>query len=81
SILTLLAGAVTLIVVKLHTPSLFLTFGAVLLVIWRHRGNIERLVAGTEKKFSFRKKKPAPAPEAPPETDDKEPTEVGEEIK
>lgn len=81
SILTLLAGAVTLIIVRIPAPALFLTFGAVLLVIWRHRGNIARLVAGTEKKFSFRKKKSAPAPEASPETDDKEPTEVGEEIK
>ncbi len=79
SILTLLAGAVTLIVVKLHTPALFLTFGAVLLVIWRHRGNIARLVAGTEKKFSFRKKKPAPEPEEPAETE--EPAAVGEETK
>ena len=79
SILTLLAGAVTLIVVKLHTPALFLTFGAVLLVIWRHRGNIARLVAGTEKKFSFRKKKPAPESEEPAETE--EPAAVGEETK
>jgi len=66
SILTLLAGAITLIVVRTTTPALFLTFGAVLLVIWRHRSNIARLVAGTEKKFSFRKKK-APATETPPE--------------
>lgn len=79
SILTLLAGAVTLIVVKIHTPALFLTFGAVLLVIWRHRGNIARLVAGTEKKFSFRKKKPTPEPEEPAETE--EPAAVGEETK
>ena len=92
SILTLLAGAVTLIIVKLHTPALFLTFGAVLLVIWRHRGNIARLVAGTEKKFSFRKKKPDPAPEEPAEepapaqeesaeTEEKRPAAVGEETK
>ena len=79
SILTLLAGAVTLIIVKIHTPALFLTFGAVLLVIWRHRGNIARLVAGTEKKFSFRKKKPAPEPEETAETE--EPAAVGEETK
>ncbi|MBO6020392.1 MAG: glycerol-3-phosphate acyltransferase, partial [Clostridia bacterium] len=60
SILTLIAGSVTLIFVRTPMPALFLTFGAVLLVIWRHRSNIARLVAGTEKKFSFRKKK-APA--------------------
>ncbi len=81
SILTLLAGAVTLIVVKIHTPALFLTFGAVLLVIWRHRGNIVRLVAGTEKKFSFRKKKPAPSPEEPAGKEEREPETVGEETK
>ena len=90
SILTLLAGAVTLIIVKIHTPALFLTFGAVLLVIWRHRGNIARLVAGTEKKFSFRKKKPDPAPEEPAEepapaqeepAETEEPAAVGEETK
>lgn len=92
SILTLLAGAVTLIIVKLHTPALLLTFGAVLLVIWRHRGNIARLVAGTEKKFSFRKKKPDPAPAEPAEepapaqeesaeTEEKGPAAVGEETK
>ncbi len=81
SILTLLAGAVTLIVVKIHTPALFLTFGAVLLVIWRHRGNIARLVAGTEKKFSFRKKKPAPSPEEPTGKEEREPERVGEETK
>ena len=80
SILTLLAGAVTLIIVKIHTPALFLTFGAVLLVIWRHRSNIARLVAGTEKMFSFRKKKSAPAPEEPTKTEE-EPTAVGEETK
>ncbi len=81
SILTLLAGAVTLIVVKIHTPALFLTFGAVLLVIWRHRGNIARLVAGTEKKFSFRKKKPEPSPEEPTGKEEREPETVGEETK
>lgn len=63
SILTLIAGSVTLIFVRTPMPALFLTFGAVLLVIWRHRSNIARLIAGTEKKFSFRKKKaPAPTP-------------------
>ena len=81
SILTLLAGAVTLIIVKIHTPALFLTFGAVLLVIWRHRGNIARLVAGTEKKFSFRKKKPDPAPEPEEPAETEEPAAVGEETK
>lgn len=84
SILTLIAGAITLTVVRTPTPALFLTFGAVLLVIWRHRSNIARLVAGTEKKFSFRKKKQAPPPkpeEAPTETTDKEPSPAGEEQK
>ena len=79
SILTLIGGGVTLCFT--HTPlsALFLTFGAILLVICRHRGNIARLVAGTEKKFSFRKKKAAPevAPAGSAETEEK--TAVGEE--
>ena len=79
SILTLIGGGVTLCFT--HTPlsALFLTFGAILLVIWRHRGNIARLVAGTEKKFSFRKKKAASevAPAGSAETEEK--TTVGEE--
>lgn len=64
SILTLLGGGVTLCFTHTSMPALFLTFGAILLVIWRHRANIARLVAGTEKKFSFRKKKAAPEPTA-----------------
>ena len=27
------------------------------LVVWQHRGNIKRLLSGTESKFSFHKKK------------------------
>ena len=81
SILTLLAGAVTLIIVRTPTPALFLTVAAVLLVIWRHRGNIARLVAGTEKKFSFRKKKTPPEPAAEPTVSDEETATVGEESK
>lgn len=70
SILTLLAGAVTLCFTHTHLAALLLTFGAVLLVIWRHRSNIARLISGTEKKFSFRKKKtPAEAPADPPATE------------
>ena len=80
SILTLFSGAVTLTIVKTPFPALFLTYGAVLLVIWRHRGNIARLVAGTEKKFSFRKKKPEPVPEEPAASEI-EPAAVGEETK
>lgn len=57
SILTLIAGSVTLIFIHTPTPALIIVFCAVLLVIWRHRSNIARLAAGTEKKFSFRKKK------------------------
>ena len=83
-VLTLIAGAITLTIVRTPAPALFLTFGAVLLVIWRHRSNIARLVAGTEKKFSFRKKKQAPPPEpgeAPTETTVQEPSPAGEEQK
>ncbi len=42
-------------------PSLFLLIAAVLvslLIIYRHKGNIERLRAGTENVFSFKGKKP-----------------------
>ena len=70
SILTLLGGGVTLCFTHTPMPALFLTFGAILLVIWRHRANIARLVAGTEKKFSFRKKKPVPTEIAPEPTDE-----------
>ena len=78
SILTLIAGGVTLCFT--HTPlsALFLTFGAILLVIWRHRGNIARLIAGTEKKFSFRKKKPASVEPTPAE-EEKQEVSVGED--
>lgn len=31
------------------------------LIIWKHRGNIQRLLAGTESKFTFHKKSTAPA--------------------
>ena len=76
SILTLLGGATTLVIAKTPAPALFLTFGAVLLVIWRHRSNIARLVDGTEKKFSFRKKKTPPEPAAEPATVE-EPAAIG----
>ena len=76
SILTLIGGATTLVIAKTPAPALFLTFGAVLLVIWRHRSNVARLVAGTEKKFSFRKKKTPPEPAAEPATVE-EPAAIG----
>lgn len=50
------------------------------LVIWKHRGNIVRLVNGTESKFTLHKKKPAgkdPAEETGEEP--KAPTEEGTE--
>ena len=42
-----------------HAPPLAITFGAVaaaLLIIHKHRGNLQRLVEGAEPKFSFGKK-------------------------
>ena len=80
SILTLIGGATTLVIAKTPAPALFLTFGAVLLVIWRHRSNIARLVAGTEKKFSFRKKKTPPEPVTEPASEPatvEEPAAIG----
>jgi glycerol-3-phosphate acyltransferase PlsY len=41
-----------------HAPPLIVSAGATLciaLVIWRHRSNIQRLLAGTEPCFSFRR--------------------------
>ncbi|MBO4283239.1 MAG: glycerol-3-phosphate acyltransferase [Clostridia bacterium] len=78
SILTLIAGGVTLCITHTPLPALFLTFGAILLVIWRHRGNVARLIAGTEKKFSFRKRKTAPVEPTPAE-EEKQEVSVGEE--
>ena len=43
-----------------HAPPLAVTDGslaAALLILYKHRGNLERLLAGTEPKFSFSKKK------------------------
>jgi len=45
-----------------HAPPLIITFGslaAAVLVVYKHDGNIQRLVQGEEPKFSFRKKKDA----------------------
>ncbi|HTT32376.1 MAG TPA: glycerol-3-phosphate 1-O-acyltransferase PlsY [Methylomirabilota bacterium] len=42
-----------------HAPPLAITFGALaaaLLIIFQHRGNLQRLLAGTEPKFSLSKK-------------------------
>jgi len=35
------------------------------LILWKHRGNIQRLLAGTESKFSLHKKSASPPPKAP----------------
>lgn len=43
-----------------HAPPLVVTFGslaAALLIVYKHDGNIQRLVQGNEPKFSFSKKK------------------------
>jgi glycerol-3-phosphate acyltransferase PlsY len=45
-----------------HAPPLIITFGslaAAVLIIYKHDGNIQRLVQGEEPKYSFRKKKDA----------------------
>ena len=45
-----------------HAPPLVVTFGslaAALLIVYKHDGNIQRLVQGNEPKFSFSKKKDA----------------------
>lgn len=49
------------------------------LLLWKHRGNMVRVIKGTESKFAFRKKA-APAPEeAPAEEQAAEPAEEAEE--
>jgi glycerol-3-phosphate acyltransferase PlsY len=43
-----------------HAPPLIITFGslaAAVLVVYKHDGNIQRLIQGEEPKYSFRKKK------------------------
>jgi glycerol-3-phosphate acyltransferase PlsY len=45
-----------------HAPPLIITFGslaAAVLVVYKHDGNIQRLIQGEEPKYSFRKKKDA----------------------
>ena len=45
-----------------HAPPLAITFGAMaaaLLIIYKHRGNLQRLLEGVEPKFSFSKNKDA----------------------
>ena len=45
-----------------HAPPPSVTFGAIaaaLLIIYKHRGNLQRLLEGTEPKFSFSKNKDA----------------------
>jgi acyl phosphate:glycerol-3-phosphate acyltransferase len=45
-----------------HAPPLIITFGslaAAVLIIYKHDGNVQRLVQGDEPKYSFRKKKDA----------------------
>jgi glycerol-3-phosphate acyltransferase PlsY len=42
-----------------HAPPLVITFGALavaMLIVYKHDGNLQRLVQGTEPKFSFRRK-------------------------
>ena len=42
-----------------HAPPLVITFGALavaMLIVYKHDGNLQRLVRGTEPKFSFRRK-------------------------
>src|SRR6266446_8264559 len=42
-----------------HAPPLIITFGALavaMLIVYKHDGNLQRLVQGTEPKFSFRRK-------------------------
>src|SRR6267143_2156451 len=45
-----------------HAPPLIIAFGALavaILIVYKHDGNLQRLVRGTEPKFSFSKKKEA----------------------
>lgn len=58
------AAAMPLLIYSLwaphHAPPLVITIGTLavaLLVIYKHNGNLQRLVAGVEPKFSFSKKK------------------------
>ena len=60
------AGAMPLLMYFLwaphHAPPLVITFGALavaILIVYKHDGNLQRLVRGTEPKFSFSKSKGA----------------------
>lgn len=64
-------GGASFIVVSwlVYQDPLILTLATVMggLLLWGHRGNMVRLVKGTERKFEFHKKNPAPAAEMPAE--------------
>lgn len=62
-------GGASFIVVSwiVYQDPLILLLAAVMggLLLWGHRGNMVRLVKGTERKFTFHKKDPVPAAEKP----------------
>lgn len=68
-------GGASFIVVSwlVYRDPLILLLAAVMggLLLWGHRGNMVRLVKGTERRFSFRRKEAAPEPKAEerPETE------------
>ncbi len=61
-------GGASFIVVSwlVYRDPLILLLAAVMggLLLWGHRGNMVRLVKGTERRFSFRRKEAAPEPKA-----------------
>ena len=50
------AGAIASIAFGLSAPKIALAVFSMALVIWRHKGNIQRLLAGTEPDFKAHKK-------------------------
>ncbi len=75
-------GGASFIVVSwiVYQDPLILFLAAIMggLLLWGHRGNMVRLVKGTERKFTFHKKDPAPAAEKPGAEGPEPETEVEE---
>ena len=75
-------GGASFIVVSwiVYQDPLILFLAAIMggLLLWGHRGNMVRLVKGTERKFTFHKKDPAPAAEKPGAEGPESETEVEE---
>lgn len=69
SLAALVAAAITPVmglVAGFSWAEILFTFVLAVLIFWRHRGNIQRLIAGTEPRIGDKKEQAAPEPEVQP---------------